>query len=250
MDNNSSVSSSDCINHPSGCSCSKCCSSNQPCKKCGVVGCMCGAQCDRCGGATCQCEARHCVSWSSIFAGAIVGLGLGFLFTLFNIAIGLKSFNNTADGATVFLVGGFVGLVVGTFVSMFAAGWTAGRLARRPGLNPRKLDLIYGFSAWTVSLVLSVFLAAHMGSFVMSHTNVLSNPNASFVMVTNDSAPIVTVNNDSVGTVVAMNKAKTDQLATTTFITFFMFFFGALSSCFGAHCGLSWCRSEKMNCKK
>ncbi|MBA2650910.1 MAG: hypothetical protein H0U73_01370, partial [Tatlockia sp.] len=38
------------------------------------------------------------ISWSAIFSGALIGLGLGFLLQLFGIAIGLSAYHSTSAG--------------------------------------------------------------------------------------------------------------------------------------------------------
>jgi len=224
---------SESSNHPAGCGCAKC--GDKGCNKCGAANCSCGP----------------CISWSAIFMGAFVGVGLAFLLNLFSTAIGLKAFNNTPEGATVFLAGGFIGLVISGFVSMFAAGWTAGHIGRRGNLASCKLDLMYGFVTWTITLVASMYLTAHTGKFLMDHTNVLNGGSAPTVSVDADNsnnhraAPIIESNG---GTNVVVNKTKTDNLSNLTFVMFFLFFFGALSSCFGAHCAMH-CGRKENHCK-
>ena len=53
-----------------------------------------------------QTENEHCVinqhshiCWSAIFAGAFVGVGLGFLLHLFGSAIGLSAYSSNSTGA-------------------------------------------------------------------------------------------------------------------------------------------------------
>lgn len=220
------------------------------CPKCGMRNCMCGDKCGKCGkGYNACCCGDSNVSWTAILVGALVGVGLSFLFNLFNISIGLAAYNtDSTTGLTAFAVGGFIGIVIGAFVSMFAAGWVAGYLgsSRMAGEHNCKMDLVYGFTTWTIALVLSVMLTAHMGKFVMSHTKVLTHPNASAMMMTNDTGTARA--DDDAGTAVAVNKDKTDQLATVAFVTFFLFFLGALASCFGAHCALSCCSRRDRHC--
>jgi len=69
-------------------------------------------------------DASHCccpphvykrISWTAIFVGAIVAVGLSFLLNLFGIAIGLSAFTLSTDGASVLAVGGLVGMIIGVY---------------------------------------------------------------------------------------------------------------------------------------
>ena len=105
------------------------------------------------------------LSWTAIFAGAFVGVGASFLLNLLCVGIGLSAFSATEDGATVLAIGGFVGLVISAFISMFAAVWVAGYIGR-PLSSNRHLGELYGFITWSVALILTILLASHVGKFV------------------------------------------------------------------------------------
>ena len=70
------------------------------------------------------------ISWTAIFVGAIVGMGLSFLLNLFGIAIGLSAFIVGSDDVIILAVGGIIGIMIGLIVSMLAAGYAAGYLSR------------------------------------------------------------------------------------------------------------------------
>lgn len=196
------------------------------------------------------------ISWTAILAGAFVGIGASFLLNLFCVGIGLSAFTATEDGVIGLAIGGFIGLVISAFISMFAAGWVAGFIAR-PISSHHHLGELYGFITWSVALVLTVLMAAHVGKFVsnFSDTLVVARPHVAAVVdvTTRDTAPIVsksTATNPSTGeqtTHATVNAEKaTNAVGTTAFATFFLFFIGAIASCFGGaiamRCGK--CRTE------
>lgn len=199
------------------------------------------------------------ISWTAIFAGAFVGIGASFLLNLFCIGVGLSAFTATPEGVTVLAVGGFIGLIIAAFVSMFAAGWVAGFVAR-PFSSHRHLGELYGFITWSVALILTVLMASHVGKFVsdFSDTTVLARPHTAVVDVTTrDTAPIVsksTATNPATGeqtTHATVNAEKaTNAVGTTAFATFFLFFIGAIASCFGGavamRCGR--CKTDGESC--
>ncbi|MDR3492280.1 MAG: hypothetical protein P4M12_09610 [Gammaproteobacteria bacterium] len=191
-----------------------------------------------------------CFSWTAITVGALVGIGLSFLFNLFSLAFGLTAFQHTQEGMSVFAIGGFLGLVAGTVVSMFIAGYTAGRIGRL--YTNRDLGLMYGFTTWCLMLIITVLLASNMGQFTQAHTSVFSNLQGSLASNVIDTAPITEVSTDkqSGKTMVTVAANKTSILATTTFITFFLFLMGAAATCFGGQCAFSCKKSECCPSKK
>jgi hypothetical protein len=188
-----------------------------------------------------------CLSWSAIFAGAIVGIGLTFLLNLFCVSIGLSIVKTSAEGVTALAVGGFIGLLISIIVAMFAAGMTAGYLAR-PFCFKRNLGVLYGFIAWCLALVLGVLLAAHMTRYVASYTEYVNNRPAVVNVVNNDVSPAVTVADKTTQSDVTVNAQKAvNNLGYSAFVIFVLFFVGALSSCFGGHCGMV-CKCKYEEC--
>lgn len=201
----------------------------------------------------------HCcvkwVSWTAVFVGALVGLGLSFLLNLFNIAIGLSVFTTSADGMVTLAVGGFIGLLIGAIVSMFVAGYTAGYLGR-PFCTKHNLGVLYGFTTWCLMLILTILLTSHIGRYVSAYSNALARP-STVVIMTDDNTPNTmtdvmkkdavkttrpaTANQPAVVTVDV--ETATNRLGMGAFVVFILFFIGALFSCFGGHCGAS-CRKH------
>lgn len=196
-----------------------------------------------------------CISWSAIFGGAFVGVGLGFLLNLFGIAIGLSAFNNTPSGVATLAIGGFIGLLIGTIASMFFSGWVAGYLAR--AVCPRRhIGALYGFLAWCLALVLTIVLTAHVNHFISDHYHYLSKPNAAVISVTTDDAGALATTqikvNDGRNVVATQAAADTEKAANNlgiaALLTFILFFVGALASCLGGYCALKCCADDS-DCK-
>lgn len=192
------------------------------------------------------CKKR--LSWSAIIAGALVGIGLSFLLNLFSIAIGLSIFNTATEGAVTLAIGGFIGVIIGTIVPMFFAGFTAGYLGR-PHCARRNLGVLYGFTAWCLALILTALFTTHMGHYVSSYGNFVSNPSA--VVVTSDSgsagvttSPATPAPQSAVMVIDAQRAAN--GLAMGTFLIFVLFSIGALSSAIGGHCGMRCCREDEV----
>lgn len=187
----------------------------------------------------------HCwhvksISWSAILAGALVGIGLTFLLNLFSVAIGLSIFSINNTGITSLAVGGMIGLAICAIVSMFVAGMVAGYLAR-PFCDTRHLGVLYGFTTWCLALLLTAILATYVGRYVSSYSNFISNP--STIIITEVSPSPEPQSNPAI----IMNAQKaTNTFGIGAFIVFVLFFIGAISSCFGGHCGMM-CKSEEIN---
>lgn len=189
----------------------------------------------------CNHVGYKCVSWTAIIVGAIVGIGLSFLLNLFSVAIGLSVFSISTEGLVTLAVGGFIGLLIGGIISMFLSGFTAGYIAR-PYCSTRNLGLLYGFATWSLALILTVLLTSHVGQYISSYSNFISNP-ATIIITTNESAPAVKASN-SVQTIAVNAEKATNTFGIGAFIVFCLFFIGAISSCFGAACGIS-CRERE-----
>ncbi|MCA0403507.1 MAG: hypothetical protein LCH30_06870 [Proteobacteria bacterium] len=202
------------------------------------------------------CAGSHrLISWSAIFVGAIVGIGLTFLLNLFSLAIGLSSATTNSSGATVLALGGMLGIVIGLIASMLAAGYTAGYLGRvaYPG---RHLGIIYGFATWTVALLLTAFIGAKMGSYVTAYSNAVANADYSVVQIkpatSTEPAKVEATKTTTNKTPVKTETTETTVQTTTTGLAwgalglFGLFFLGAISCCIGAHCGMMGCRKDEV----
>ncbi len=197
-----------------------------------------------------------CISWSAVFTGALIGLGLSFLLNLFAIGIGLAAYHTSEQGAVAFAIGGFVGMAIGIFASMFFAGWVTGYLARFTSTN-RHLGALYGLTTWCLTLAIAVMLAGHFRPFVVSQFHSLTNSsevamamsayggvgtepqaNTSTVPSVNGVITTITTSPNTVPTIAEKEKAA-KALSANFFAMFILFFLGAAASCFGGYCGLN-----------
>jgi hypothetical protein len=190
-------------------------------------------------GHKCVCGVS-CISWSAILIGALFILGLSFLLNVFSATIGLSAFHLSSEGVKTLAVGGFVGMLVGTIAVMFFSGWVAGYLGRTRCVTGY-CGSVYGFSSWSVALIVTILLSAHVGKFVTSFNDFAQTPTYSNVAVTtNNAAPVVSTNNANPSQLVV----NSDKVAMGAFAIFILFLVGAFSSAIGGHCGLRTC------CKK
>ena len=191
------------------------------------------------------------ISWSAIFVGALVALGLSFLLNLFAVAIGLSAFTVNESGATVIAIGGLIGLLIGLIASMLVAGYAAGYLGRLY-CPKRNLGILYGFTTWSLALVLSAFVATHVSNYASMYSRAATG-SAPVVATVNDNnaAPVsVTTKTDTAADTansdnqkVAKVNVTSEGLAWGAFTLFGLFFIGALASCIGA-CWAMTCHRE------
>lgn len=202
--------------------------------------------CSKDGACHCSGCSPKCISWRGILAGALTAVGLSFLLSLFGAAIGLSAFHTSA-GVTALTVGGFLGLVIGTFAIMFFSGWVAGFLNRKH-CSHKNLGALYGFTAWCVALVIMVLIASQTMQFIaynlytftartvtIDTTTKLFNSNST----TSSDAAVARVNANKINverTSETNDVAAEKLLARALFFLFAMFFVGAISSALGGYC--------------
>lgn len=194
-----------------------------------------------------------CISWSAVLTGALIGIGISFLFNLFAFSIGLTAFANTTAGPQALAIGGVIGLIIITIFSMGTAGWVAGYLGRPKSLH-RDMGVIYGFTAWCVALILMVLLSSHFGSFISYNVSALQNPSSTIVTVDRNAAvnspnpstvtKNVVINNDATKVNVVNAQDTANALALSSFLAFVLFFIGAIASCIGGHWGARSCEKD------
>lgn len=180
-----------------------------------------------------HCWGHKCVSWTALFTGALVGVGIIFLLDVFCIAIGLSVFPVTENGTISLAVGGLVGATVAAFVSMFTAGWVAGYLGR-PFCLKRNLGTLYGFTTWCLILILTMFMFSHVGHYISSYANFMSNP---ATIVSAESAPVSIVVPTTRSHMVINISAN--NLAVNLLVVFILFYLSAIAACLGGHYGMT-----------
>ena len=184
------------------------------------------------------------VCWAAVLAGALVGVGLGFLLNLFSMAIGLSAYSSTPTGAEVLAIGGVIGLLIGVIAAMGTAGFVSGYLGRFHHCYCHG-GVLYGFITWSLALMLSAVLIIPMSHYVSFYEENLS-PSVASVEMTNAIAGnnAMTGEQNPAQNVSAHTQAK--NLAWSGWILFGLFFIGALSSCIGACYGMR-CKREEIN---
>lgn len=175
---------------------------------------------------------HKCFSWRPVLVGAFVAIGLSFLLNLFSVAIGLTAFTTNSEGIENLMMGGLVATALGIVVSMFASGWLAGYLAKHH-CEKRHLGALYGFLAWCVALIISVFLADHFAKYVTFYSHFISGTDVNTVSVS------------AKGVEATVKAAIADKAVISTYIVFCLFFLSALAASFGGHCGMRHrCKEE------
>ncbi|HAF88143.1 MAG: hypothetical protein CMF38_01300 [Legionellaceae bacterium] len=176
------------------------------------------------------------ISWSAIFIGAFIGLGLSFLLNLFSVAIGLTVFTQTDTNANVLAWGGYIAFLIGIIVAMLAAGYAAGYLGRLY-CPKRNLGIVYGFTTWTVSLIFMVIMAAQLSSYVMSYGQFMGYDTVRAPM---KGYQVTIETNQTASTNIAQATQKNSSttvahaMAWSVFMMFLSFMIGAIMCCIGA----------------
>ncbi len=200
---------------------------------------------------------RRSVSWSAIFIGALYGIGISFLFNLFAVGIGLSAFTTTTPQTLA--VGGIIGLIIISIVSMGTLGWIAGFIGATRSLcfhdkMQCNYGCIYGFTAWCLALVLGMLLAMPASQFVKQSVHALNPtiqvhrmytqskdyPEKNDVNQTSQATSLTANANGAIATNATTDADARKILITTTFITFVMFFIGAISASIGGHMGYAF----------
>ncbi len=208
-------------------------------------------------------DCRKRISWSAILAGALVGIGLGFLLNLFSIALGLSFVSTTKEGLLTVALTGLIGLIIGTMFVSFASGFTAGYLGKSYSKR-QNLGALYGFTTWSVTLILATFLTPALGGYIAFYSDFVTHP--TMVVIVNEknhSMPAMSepAKEPAVKATIANDKAAKAQHATTekhpavnmqavtgalsvmSMLIFVLFLVGALSSIFGGRCAMK-CNDE------
>jgi hypothetical protein len=114
------------------------------------------------------------ISWSAIFAGAVVTLAVSLLLALLGAGLGASSVNPLQQGNPFEGLGkgAIIWLVISGIVAFFAGGWTAGYGSG--WVTTRRESLVHGFVSWAVaSLVAAVFITGAAGSLLAGGAGLL-----------------------------------------------------------------------------
>jgi hypothetical protein len=192
----------------------------------------------------CADKPIHCFPWSSVVAGALVGLGLGFLLHLFGMGIGLTAYHTSAEGAMVLAIGGFLGLLVGAFATMFTAGFTSGYFAKTWHTRTN-CGAAYGFVAWSLSIFLAAILMSNIGNYMARFNGMTAAQTSSAT-----SSEMKATANEVASRVPPASSATTQgernvrAMGLASLAGFIIFFVGAFAAAIGGYCGVE-CRNKK-----
>jgi hypothetical protein len=167
------------------------------------------------------------ITWTAIIIGTLVALGIGFLFSLFNVGIGLYSFTMDPQMLGNIAIVGYIWLIISGIITLFIAGWVAGRIGSFSHLK-RKFGILFGFSTWTLALIVTLAMTSHINSLVPSRVHIVSPPAATSGMIQTVSGPNITVNTEKV----------TNTIGKITLATFVLFLLSAIASCVGGYVGM------------
>jgi hypothetical protein len=97
------------------------------------------------------------VSWSGIFGGVVVGIGLLLLLTALGLAVGITSIDPNTPDASRIGVGAALWTGISLLIALFVGGWAATRMSM---LWDRTAALFQGTLVWALSMLLILWLAA------------------------------------------------------------------------------------------
>jgi hypothetical protein len=164
------------------------------------------------------------VSWSAIFAGALVAFSLSVLLNLLNTGLGLITFPSFLGAIATLSIGGYIWLLICGIVAMFIAGFVAGKVYRHFSTSSCG-GALHGFLAWSLALLLSLVVVAH---FLQAGAHTLAAAKET-----------TSVNVDVADHTIDAQKTETavTALGAVTTGVFFTFLLGAVAATFGGYIG-------------
>lgn len=170
------------------------------------------------------------LSWGAILTGALVALGLTFLFNLLTIALGLSLYTQNADGAKILTFAGYAWVLIGGYIILFISGWVAGRLVHHHCILHWCNGMLHGFVTWTVYLILSMLVLSYMAT--PSSVTLLRT---TFMSITDETTSTTNPNSK---TDIASTPQTVHKAGHAAFGSFFIFLVGALGCAAGAAYGV------------
>ncbi|MGZ8096025.1 MAG: hypothetical protein ACXWTH_08205 [Methylosarcina sp.] len=109
------------------------------------------------------------VSWTSVFAGVAVALGIQVLLSMLGTGIGMSTIDplhvRGTPSASAFSIGAGLWWVVSSFLSLVIGGWVAAQFSG----YLRHLDgLLHGLLVWAVTTLITIYLLGSAISSVVS----------------------------------------------------------------------------------
>ena len=107
-------------------------------------------------------QCNHCVkpiSWKAVLSGALVAVGLTFLFNILTLGLGLSLFTHNESGQDILVFATLAWMIIGGYAILFLAGWIAGK-QKCCSCHGQSFHcssgFLHGFLAWTVYLIIAV----------------------------------------------------------------------------------------------
>ena len=162
----------------------------------------------------------HChkaFSWKAVIAGALIAIGLTFLFNLLTLGLGFSMYTQDPTGRAVIAFLGFAWMLIGSYLMLFAAGWVVGKVICRDRDAFILNGFVHGFLTWSLYAFVSLITVVKMGD--ASTLSIFSNFSTASVTT-------------------ATNTEEVRAVGLTTLASFLIFLSAALGCSFGAMCGV------------
>lgn len=118
-------------------------------------------------------EKENLVYWSPIWAGVFTALVIGLIFNLLGAAIGFSIFLPKREVLWPLSIGAIIWLVLTGIISLYIAGWVAGRFSNA---RTDAAGILYGLLVSSVSTLISLLIMANtLGSVVSNSFSVVGN---------------------------------------------------------------------------
>jgi hypothetical protein len=115
------------------------------------------------------------ISWTSVFAGVVVALGVQMLLSTLGTGIGMSTIDPLRAGetpsASAFSIGAGLWWVVSSFIALFIGGWVAAQFSG----YLRHLDgILHGLLVWALGTLITIYLlGTALGAVASGASNVL-----------------------------------------------------------------------------
>lgn len=161
--------------------------------------------------------------WKAVWVGAIVAVGMTFLFNLLTIGIDLSLLKRNPNEMMALTFGTVAWMVVGSYVTLFIPGWVTGRLVNEEYSFHLGNGFLHGFVMWTIFLMINIIFL-----LLLSLSSSAAALKTYFLNLT------------SIGNLsqVQQSTEAVNQLGYLALVIFSIYFIGALGSCIGASCGI------------
>lgn len=171
------------------------------------------------------------ISWTAVIAGALIAFSLSALLNLLNAGLGLMAFPQNYHSMAGVTAGGYIWLILCGVIAMLIAGWVTGRIVRNQANACH--GLLHGFLAWSLALLVSLFLASH---FAVAAAEALDKTTASTAVERPDATRVMDHDTTTPNEAARAEQAA-DNTGTATIGLFLVLLLGAIAACVGGYLG-------------